>query len=139
MFSEDFESCAVGSRPDDYVFVEGETGRGRAEQRVESEGGNQHFRVVGRERATASLAKLFDFDLPPVVSVSWRMRVDDDVNTYPYKDPNGAQLALLGGLFIKDSGDIFSGTLTVTYQSDRKIVAWCQDGAGSRPEVPLGV
>ena len=139
LFSEDFESYAVGSRPDDYVFVEGLTGRGRAEQRVESEGGNRHFRVVGRERATASLAKFFDFDLPPVVSVSWRMRVDDDVNTYPYRDPAGAQGATIGGFFIKNSEDTFGGTLIFKYQSDRKIVAWCLEGGGSRPEVPLGV
>ena len=139
LFSEDFESYAVGSLPDDYVFVEGLTGRGRAEQRVESEGGNRHFRVVGRERATASLAKFFDFDLPPVVSVSWRMRVDDDVNTYPYTGPAGAQGTTIGGFFIKNSEDTFGGTLIFKYQSDRKIVAWCLEGGGSRPEVPLGV
>ena len=141
LFSEDFESYAVGSRPDDYVFVQGLTGRGAGEQRVESDGGNQYLRMAGRAGPNneAVLAKFFDFDVPNVVSVTWRMRVDNDINSYLFRDPDGVRTAVFGAFAIKTEDDPFGAILISKNQSDRKIVAWCPTGSGSRPEVGLGV
>ena len=143
LFSEDFESYAEGSLPGDYEIVYRRDGRGITEQRVESEGGNRHLRTAGLQEKHLFLANFFDFDLPPVVSVSWRMRVDNDVDTYDYKpDPEGNPAAILGGFFIKDSKNVsrgFEGMAVVKYPSDSKIVARCRGLGGSQPEVQLGV
>ena len=139
LFSEDFESYAVGSRPPGYEFVWGMTGRGAGEQRVESDGGNQYLRMAGRARNEAILGRFFDFDLPSEVSVSWRMRVDNDINSYLFGDPQGLPVAVFGGFGIKNEEDYFGALMITKYESDRKVVVWCPSGSGSRPEVRLGV
>ena len=141
LFSEDFESYAAGSRPPGYEFVMGLTGRGAGEQRVESDGGNQYLRMAGRAGPNneAVLGKFFDFDVPNVVSVTWRMRVDNDINSYLFRDPDGVRTAVFGAFAIKTEDDPFGAILISKNQSDRKIVAWCPSGSGSRPEVRLGV
>ena len=140
MFSEDFESYAAGSRPSGYEFVMGLTGRGAGEQRVESQGGNQYLRMAGRAGSNqAVLGRFFDFDLPNTVSVTWRMRVDNDINSYLFRDPDNLPVALYGGFAIKNEEDYFGALVITKYESDRKIVAWCPSGSGSRPEVRLGV
>ena len=70
LFSEDFESYAVGSWPTDYQFVMGLTGRRAAEQRVESQGGNRHLRMAGRAGSNGEAALAKFFDLPAIAETS---------------------------------------------------------------------
>ena len=137
LFSEDYESYAVGSLPADYEIVF--NGQGDAEQRVEEEGGNRHLRTAARYRWGLAMRQDLDFDLPPVVSVRWRMRLDNDVNTYDYTDPSGAQYGHFGSFGIKNTDEVTASVGINKYESDKKIVAYCSDGDGSQPEVQLGV
>ena len=137
LFSEDFESYAVGSLPSDYVIVF--NGLGTGEQRVESEGGNQHLRTAARYRWGLAMRKDFDFDLPSVVSVGWRMRLDNDVNRYEYTDPSRGQYANFGSFGVKNTDEVDANISINKYESDKRIVADCPDGDGSQPEVQLGV
>ena len=137
LFSEDYESYAVGSLPADYEIVF--NGQGDAEQRVEEEGGNRHLRTAGQYFWSLAMRKDLDFDLPAVVSVSWRMRLDNDVNTYGYTDPSGARYGSFGGFGIKNTDEVTASVGINKYESDKKIVAYCRDGDGSRPQVQLGV
>ena len=114
-------------------------GRGTAEQRVEAEGGNRHLRTAGRRSWGLHMRKDFDFDLPGVVSVSWRMRVDNDINDYGYTDAGGARYVHFGDFGLKNTDEVGASLSINKYESDRKIVAYCQEGGGSRPEVQLGV
>ncbi len=137
LFSEDYESYEVGSLPEGYEIVF--NGRGTAEQRVEAEGGNRHLRTAGRRSWSLAMRKDFDFDLPGVVSVSWRMRVDNDINDYGYTDAGGARYVHFGDFGLKNTDEVAASLSINKYESDRKIVAYCQEGGGSRPEVQLGV
>ena len=138
LFSEDYESYEVGSLPEDYEIVF--NGRGTAEQRVEAEGGNRHLRTAGQYYWSLHMRKDFDFDLPEVVSVSWRMRLDNDQDNYGGTDPeSGARYADFGGFGLKNTDEVSASLSINKYESDRKIVAYCQEGGGSRPEVQLGV
>ena len=137
LFSEDYESYAVGSLPADYEIVF--NGQGDAEQRVEEEGGNRHLRTAARYRWGLAMRQDLDFDLPPVVSVRWRMRLDNDVNTYDYTDPSGARYGHFGSFGIKNTDEVTASVGINKYESDKKIVAYCSDGDGSQPEVQLGV
>ena len=115
-------------------------GRGTAEQRVEAEGGNRHLRTAGQYYWSLHMRKDFDFDLPEVVSVSWRMRLDNDQDNYGGTDPeSGARYADFGGFGLKNTDEVSASLSINKYESDRKIVAYCQEGGGSRPEVQLGV
>ena len=136
LFSEDYESHAVGSLPSDYVIVF--NGRGTGEQRVESESGNQHLRTAGRYAWSLAMRKDFDFDLPQIVSVMWRMRVDEDLDRYEYTDSTGARYANFGGFGIKNMDEVAASISINKYESDRKIVAWCPEGGGSRPGLEIG-
>ena len=137
LFAEDYQSYAVGSRPGDYRIVY--SGQGKRAQRVDSERGNRHLRTAARYRWSLTMRKDFDFNMPPVVSVSWRMRLDNNVNTYDYTDPSGARYGHFGGFGLKNTDEVTASVGIHKYRSDKKIVAWCPDGDGSRPEVRLGV
>ena len=137
LFAEDYQSYAVGSRPRDYVIVY--NGRGNRAQRIESEGRNRHFRTAGQYRWGLAMRQDFDFDLPPVVSVSWRMRVDKDLNDYSYTNPSGARYANFGGFSVKNSDEVVASVGINKYESDRTIVAWCPEPDGIQPEVRVGV
>ena len=128
LFSEDYESYEVGSLPEGYEIVF--NGLGTAEQRVEAEGGNRHLRTAGRYRWGLGMHKDFDFDLPGVVSVSWRMRVDNDLDQLD---------AHFGSFGLKNTDEATASISIHKYESDRKIVAHCPEGGGSRPELQLGV
>ena len=137
LFSEDYEFYEVGSLPEDYEIVF--NGQGDSEQRVEEDGGNRHLRTAARYRWGLAMRQDLDFDLPPVLSVSWRMRLDNDVNTYDYTDPSGARYGHFGGFGIKNTDEVTASVGIHKYESDKKIVAWCPAGDGSRPQVQLGV
>ena len=137
LFSEDFESYAVGSLTEDYVIVF--NGLGDAEQRVEVEAGNGHLRTAGRLGWGLAVRKDFDFDLPQVAIVSWRMRVDNDIDFDGYTDPSGARYVHFGSFGLKTTDEVEANLSINKYVSDGKIVAYCPAGCGSRPEVQLGV
>ncbi len=136
LFSEDFESYTVGSLPEDYVIVY--NGLGTAEQRIETAGGNQHLRTAGRSGWGLSIRKDFDFDLPPVVSVSVRMRVDNDLDRYSFTLPNGAKYAVFASFAVKNADESRASFGIAKFESDQKIVAVCTGGIRG-PEVQLGV
>ena len=136
LYSEGFESQGEGSMPEGYVTVF--NGRGDAEQRVEEEGGSRHLRTAARGAWSLKIRKDFDFDLPDVVTVSWRMRVDNDVNNYPWTDDSrGTRFALLGAFDVKTTDERTGGIGIVKY-SDGTIAAHCPSGSGSLPQVRLG-
>ena len=135
LYSDDFESHAVGSLPADYVIVY--NGRGTAEQRVEDEGGNRHLRTAARAGWSLAMRKDLDFDLPGVVSASWRMRVDNDLDNYSYTDATSGRFAHFGGFGVKNTDELTAGIGIHKYESDRKIVASCPEGGGTRPELQL--
>ena len=144
LFSEDFESYEVGSLPEDYIIVF--NGLSAAEQRVETEDGNRHLRARGlylgslREHfSSVHMRKDFDFDLPPIVSVQWRMRVDDDDVREWWTLPDGTRFAQLGSFSIKNADELSAGVAIDKHESDGRIVARCLGGDGSQPEVQLGV
>ena len=66
------------------------------------------------------MRKDLDFDLPAVVSVSWRMRLDNDVNTYGYTDPSGARYGSFGGFGIKNTDEVTASVGINKYESDKK-------------------
>jgi len=137
LFSEDFESYAVGSRPAHYIIVH--DGLGTFEQRVEAEGGNRHLRTAAQASWSLHMREDFAFDLPDVVSVSWRMRVDKDLDWYSYTRPNGARYAHLGSFSVKNA-DEFAASISINKrETDRKIAAWCPEGDGKEFELQLGV
>ena len=137
LFSEDFESFDVGSRPAQYIIVH--DGLGKSEQRVEVEGGNRHLRTAGQRSWSLHMREDFDFDLPDVLSVSWRMRVDRDQTNYSYTRTNGARYAHLGSFSVKNA-DEFAASISINKrESDRKIAAWCPEGDGRQFELQLGV
>ena len=137
LFSEDFESYAVDSLPEDYVIVF--NGLGDAEQRVEVEAGNGHLRTAGRHGRGLAMRKDLDFDLPGVAIVSWRMRVDNDIDFDGYTDPAGARYVHFGSFGLKNTDEVEANLSINKYESDGKIVAYCPEGCGSQPEVQLGV
>ena len=98
LFSEDFESYDVGSRPAHYIIVH--DGLGTSEQRIEAEGGNRHLRTAGQRSWSLHMREDFDFDLPDVLSVTWRMRVDLDQDRYDYTLPDGILGAVVLGLAV---------------------------------------
>ena len=134
LFAEDFESYEAGSLPADYVIVY--NGLGDDEQRVEVEKGNRHLRTAGQLSWSLSMRKDFDFDLPDTVCVSWRMRVDNDLDRYGYTDNEGRKLAVFGSFAIKNSDELTAGVWIEKYESDKKIVASCRDG--NHYELKLG-
>ena len=85
------------------------------------------------------MRKDFDFDLPQVVSVNWRMRLDNDVNRYEYTDQSRGQYAHFGGFGVKNTDEVTASIGINKYESDKRIVAYCPAGDGSQPEVQLGV
>ena len=137
LFSEDFESYRTGSLPEDFVIVF--NGRGTGAQRLEADGGNRHLRTAGQGGWSLTMRQDFDFDLPEAVSVSWRMRVDEDLDNYGYTDPVGARYAHFGGFGVKNTDERTASIGINKYASDRKIVAYCPEGDGRRPELQLGV
>ena len=137
LFSEDFESYRTGSLPEDFVIVF--NGRGTGAQRLEADGGNRHLRTAGQGGWSLTMRQDFDFDLPEAVSVSWRMRVDEDLDNYGYTDPVGARYAQFGGFGVKNTDERTASIGINKYASDRKIVAYCPEGDGRRPELQLGV
>ena len=136
LFTEDFESYRTGSLPEDFVIVF--NGRGTGAQRLEAEGGNQHLRTAGQGGWSLAMRQDFDFDPPEAVSVSWRMRVDEDLDNYGYTDPAGARYAHFGGFGVKDADERTASIGINKYASDWKIVAYCPEGEGRRPELQLG-
>ena len=137
LFSEDFESYAIGSRPAHYIIVH--DGLGTSEQRIEAEGGNRHLRTAGQRSWSLHMREDFDFDLPDVLSVSWRMRVDRDQTNYSYTQPNGARYAHLASFSVKNADEFAAGISINKHETDRKIAAWCPEGDGKEFELQLGV
>ena len=133
LFAEDYQSYAVGSRPNDYLIVY--NGQGNRAQRIEDEGGNRHLRTAGQFRWSLTMRKDFHFNLPRVVSVSWRMRVDRDLDNYSYTNPAGARYANFGGFSVKNSDEVVASVGINKYASNRTIVAWCPERDGSQPAV----
>ena len=136
LFTEDFESYRTGSLPEDFVMVF--NGRGSGAQRLAAEGANQHMRTAGQRNWSLALRQDFDFDLPEAVSVSWRMRVDEDLYNYGYTDPAGARYAHFGGFGVKDADERTASIGINKYALDLKIVVYCPEGKGRRPELQLG-
>ena len=137
LFSEDFESYDVGSRPAHYIIVH--NGLGTSEQRIEAEGGNRHLRTAGQRSWSLHMREDFDFDLPDVLSVSWRMRVDRDQTNYSYTQPNGVRYAHLASFSVKNADEFAAGISINKHETDRKIAAWCPEGDGKEFELQLGV
>ena len=137
LFSEDFETYPLGSRPEDFEIVF--NGLGEAEQRVEVESGNRHLRTAGRNGWGLAIRKDLDFDLPQVAIVRWRMRVDNDIDLGGYNDPAGSRYVHFGSFGLKNTDEVEANLSINKYESDGKIVADCPAGSGSRPEVQLGV
>ena len=138
LFSEDYEAYATGTLPSDYIIVY--DGQGTAEQRIEAEGSNRHLRTAGQYYWSLGMHKNFDFDLPQAVSVSWRMRVDNDVNPDGfYTSPGGVKYVHFGRFGVKNADEIAAGIEINKLESDRKITAMCSADNPDRHEIQLGV
>ena len=129
LYSDDFESYAVGSSPEGHVVVRGRTDP-RIDRIVEAEGENQHLFVSGGISRT-HVRKDFGFDLPALVSLSWRMRSD-------YRNADAARKGR-ASLSIKNGDEFSAGIVLVRVGSDGSVVASCPEGDGSQPQVQRGV
>ena len=137
LFSEDFESYAVGSLPEDYIIVH--NGLGTTEQRIEAEGGNRHLRTAAQTSWSLHMREDFAFDLPDVLRVSWRMRVDKDLDRYGYTTQDGTRYAQLGSFSIKNADERDAGISIYKYESHKGIMASCPRDKARKHEVQLGV
>ncbi len=114
IYSQDFESVSVNTRPAGYAIIY--SGLGSSHQRVEESAGNRYFRVVGRQSWVAAIRKDFSTDFPQKTTVSAKMKfVSAGSNGY------------LGGIELKNQAEE-AGHIGITRQSNGQIEVVCKGG-----------
>ena len=136
IFSENYEDYRTGTRPSDYIIVY--NGQGDSQQRVAEASGNKYLRTAGAPNWGLAMRKDFDFDLPAQISVSWRMRVNRDLDSYTFTHSTLGDYAGFGSFGVKTTDEKNAVIQIRKYRSDGRVVAECGTNSGSRPEVKVG-